>query len=633
MASANIADGAVTNAKLDLTALDARYSVPGGALALGTYYLDDFTGTDDQKMTAALTALFAAGGGTIVLSARAHSFANQWATSYSAAVVTAVRIAGAGVAFNGAYRAASGATTTTFTYAGAGAAMCDFQHIGTIEITGIQFKQANTGKPFVLVTNAVPNIHDCVFSGGATGTSCATDAIYLGGTSTVIGSGDGAPYQGYQGDVRRNFFDGIRACVKVRTFANAVRIQGNTVPITCGTGNVFSVTDAAMTAGSGVLTSASTPFTAAMIGQPVFVAGAGPSAQGGLLAATISAFMSSGQVTLSAAATSTVFGATAAAPVTGAFELNQTSGAAQLSGILLEGNLIESSHYPVSIILRGATSNMLLGNSFWDATPATLGAVYCDAQSQGNMIIGVTELGGAPGLLEDYPGFNLIIDPAVGHARCQLAGNQVLTWLVADSRGGIALGPQSGPADITLQRAQAVALLTFLNNNGYLRVVANANGSGMFGGRVNGAAYDAVQFSTNGSGQGQILLGTGAASPSTVLQYLGAGLFGPGGTVAWMAYGGERWRAATAVANNTALAASRVISCDATAGNITQTLTHGNDGEVHTVIKTDASANTITVVSTGSKTINGAASYVLSAQWQKATFMYSAAAGQWLVVA
>src|ERR1039457_3034172 len=56
--------------------------------ALSEFALDNFTGTDDQKMTAALAAVFAAGGGTIILAARAHTFANQWSTSYSAGVVT-----------------------------------------------------------------------------------------------------------------------------------------------------------------------------------------------------------------------------------------------------------------------------------------------------------------------------------------------------------------------------------------------------------------------------------------------------------------------------------------------------------------------------------------------------------------
>jgi len=188
-------------------------------------------------MTAALTALFAAtpAGGTIILAPRAYSCSLQsWATAYSAGVATAVKIQGAGAGFNGAWGAPEGATTVTFTYSGSGAAMMDFQHIGTIEICGIQFIQANTGKPFLLTTNATPNLHDNVWSGGGTGVTCATDAIVLGGTGTTVGSGDTAPYQGYQGDIYRNFFDGIRRPVLFQEYANSVQVHGNTISLTCG---------------------------------------------------------------------------------------------------------------------------------------------------------------------------------------------------------------------------------------------------------------------------------------------------------------------------------------------------------------------------------------------------------------
>lgn len=201
----------------------------------GVYYLDSYTGTDDTKMTSAMTALFAAGGGTIVLSPRAHTFANQWTTTYSAGLATAVKILGAGAAYNGAWGTPTGATTVTFTYSSTGVACMDFQHIGSIELDGVQFKSANVGVPLFFTSNATPNVHDCVWSGGATGTSCATDAIILGGTTGSVGSGDTDAYQGYAGAVYRNFFDGIRRIVKLQTFANGVQIYGNTVSSTCGT--------------------------------------------------------------------------------------------------------------------------------------------------------------------------------------------------------------------------------------------------------------------------------------------------------------------------------------------------------------------------------------------------------------
>ena len=234
--SASIIVSAAGNGQAGVTISPGGLPGPAGQSVPGAYYLDDYTGSDDAKMTAALAALFAAtpAGGTIVLSPRAYTFANQWATSYSAGVVTAVKIQGAGVAFNGAWGTPSAATVCTFTYSGAGAAMTDWQHIGTIEITGIQFKQANTGIPFVLLTNATPNIHDNVFSGGGSGTSCTTDAIIFGGTGSTTGAGDTAKYNGYQGRVYGNLFDGIRRIAVFQTSANSVEISANTVSSTCG---------------------------------------------------------------------------------------------------------------------------------------------------------------------------------------------------------------------------------------------------------------------------------------------------------------------------------------------------------------------------------------------------------------
>ena len=207
---------------------------PASNTALNTWALDSFTGTDDQKMTSALAAWSAAGNGKIILGARAHTFASQWATTYSAGVAQGLIIEGAGVAYNGAWGTPSAATTCTFTYSGGGAACMDFQHIGTIELTGIQFKSANGGIPLFQTTNATPNIHDSIFSGGGSGLSCATDAIYLGGTGTSTGSGDTAKYNAYAGAVYRNFFDGIRRAVLFQTAANAITVTGNTVSKSCG---------------------------------------------------------------------------------------------------------------------------------------------------------------------------------------------------------------------------------------------------------------------------------------------------------------------------------------------------------------------------------------------------------------
>lgn len=213
----------------------ARARAAEALISGGRYYLDAYSGTDDQKFAAALAALLAASpaGGTIVLGPRAHTFANQWATPYTGVAIP-IRVEGAGVAYNGNWTAPAAATTATFTYSGSGAAMMDFQHIGTAELVGIQFKQANTGKPFCLFTNATPKIRHCAFSGGGNGGSCVTDVVLLGGTGITVGAGDSAPFQGYGGIIEENFFDGVRKHVVFGSFANGVQVLNNTGSATCG---------------------------------------------------------------------------------------------------------------------------------------------------------------------------------------------------------------------------------------------------------------------------------------------------------------------------------------------------------------------------------------------------------------
>lgn len=213
----------------------------GGGTNPGVFSLDDYTGSDDARWASALADLTAAGGGTIELAARAHAFSAQWATAYNAGVALYVGVKGQGAAYNGAWGSPGGATTVTFTYGGAAAAPMDFQHLGTIEIQGIWFKQANGSKPFMLVTNPAPKIHGNVFSGGGTGTGCTTDGILLGGTGTGIGGGDTAIFQGAGGFIEQNAFDGIRRIVVFQNGAIGVQFSGNLASPTCGS----SATDGA----------------------------------------------------------------------------------------------------------------------------------------------------------------------------------------------------------------------------------------------------------------------------------------------------------------------------------------------------------------------------------------------------
>ena len=78
------------------------------------------------------------------------------------------------------------------------------------------------------------------------------------------------------------------------------------------------------------------------------------------------------------------------------------------------------------------------------------------------------------------------------------------------------------------------------------------------------------------------------------------------------------------VANYTAVVGDEIIEADATAGALNVTLPDVNlfSGRKLTVVKVDNAANDVGIVTPGSETINGAADWDLTAQWEKVT-LYS----------
>ena len=239
----------ITSDDLPLSQLDLRYAPYGSSGAatfgstaalnatLGTYALDSYAGTDDQKMTSALSAVFTAGGGTIVLSARAHTFANQWATTYNAGTVTPLRIPGRGArnATSTGHRPMRASRRHPCPMPAPASRGWTSGTSGIIEISGIMFTDSGgSAVPFFLTTNPTPNIHDNAFAGSATGQSCFQDAILLGGTGTTPGGSATAPFQGYGASIRRNYFTGIRRAVTLQAAANGVVVRDNLIAIKCG---------------------------------------------------------------------------------------------------------------------------------------------------------------------------------------------------------------------------------------------------------------------------------------------------------------------------------------------------------------------------------------------------------------
>jgi hypothetical protein len=442
------------------------------ASRLGTVFLDQYAGTDDQKMALALAAVIAAGSGTIQLSPRSHTFANQWSTSYSGSARYAIRITGTGGPPHGASEGTpSGATVCNLAYAGAGAARTDFQHAGSIEIDHILFKDSGgSAVPFFQTTNAQPYLHDNYYVGSATGQSCFQDALYMGGLSTAAGAGDTAPFQAYEGVVERCSFYGIRTCGWARTYANNVVFRDCLVDFSCGSPNLIAVTDGAMTAASAVLTCAtSAPFTSAMVGQAVLVAGAGAAIQGSLLVAVITVYTSASQVTLSCAASATVSAAAVTAPTAAAFQIGSSAANGGVEAVVIDDCCIETTGYAVGVLLQQSKGNAVTASSFWDGVAnVSLASVVCVNGSSANTFIipENNQPNGVPAWASEFAGTSagqdVVIAPYGTVPLMQLPGLTLQgshpLMLLGNSSGtpglaaGISFGPPGGPADSQVMR-------------------------------------------------------------------------------------------------------------------------------------------------------------------------------------
>jgi hypothetical protein len=76
---------------------------------------------------------------------------------------------------------------------------------------------------------------------------------------------------------------------------------------------------------------------------------------------------------------------------------------------------------------------------------------------------------------------------------------------------------------------------------------------------------------------------------------------------------------------------SGLVECNATSGAFTVNLPSiaSATGRIYTFVKTDASANAVTLDGSGSETINGATTYSLPSQFNRVTIQ--AGASQWFV--
>lgn len=203
----------------------------------GVFLLDGYSGTDDQKMAAALTDWHAAGGGTILLAPRAHTFASQWAIPNDGANPPnqkSLQIKGSGASHHGSGGSPSGGTIVDFT-AATGPAKIDSRGHGLLCIEHITFRDTSGGtNPFIQVTNTTLQVESCEFFGSKDRTACDQDAIVLGGGTRNTDNTDTGKYDGYGSSIVDCFFDHIRRCVWFRPGANNVIVRDNTIWNHCG---------------------------------------------------------------------------------------------------------------------------------------------------------------------------------------------------------------------------------------------------------------------------------------------------------------------------------------------------------------------------------------------------------------
>lgn len=214
----------------------------------------------------------------------------------------------------------------------------------------------------------------------------------------------------------------------------------------------------------------------------------------------------------------------------------------------------------------------------------------------------------------------------------------------ADAHGSVALGQNArgnGLASTAVgQGAQASADAVALGRSaaadgedsiaiGTITLVTAQGATGVgHGTRVEGIRATALGEDATAMNDDSTALGTGASTTKTNQVMLGHD-----GDVTTMPGGVEV--AVNRVSANYTMdgpANDRVILADAGAGAVTVTLiaAAGNEGRVVTIKKVDASANAVTIDGSGTETIDGAATQVLSAQYEDITVVCDGTA--WFII-
>lgn len=201
--------------------------------------------TDDTAaINAAICAGAAAGGATIHFPVGTYLVTGQLTVPFEGTppLQKPIHLRGVGAHFPGGAAGLGangprGGSVIDLRYAGRYGKILTLGH-GLLEIDGLTFVDgAGTTTAFIYTTNTTLHIHGNGFFGSKTGTLCDQDVIVLGGTVERFGEADPTHgFQGYGTVIERNYFDRIRRAVWLRTFANGVVIQGNTIWANSGSG-------------------------------------------------------------------------------------------------------------------------------------------------------------------------------------------------------------------------------------------------------------------------------------------------------------------------------------------------------------------------------------------------------------
>lgn len=212
-----------------------QYSHGGGSSAgifssaLSYGCIGDGATNNDTCLTAALTALNAAGGGTLYFPCGVYRINSQIVIPNSAGspspTQTNIRLTGAGGGPNWYANYTGACARLDLRYASTGAKIETLGR-GTLMIDRLTLQDGGSSNstPFLHTTNTTLGIDGVTFIGT---TNVTQDAIVLGGTVAAITSDTTGAFQGYGTVINANTFTKLNRGVYARTWANSVAITNN----------------------------------------------------------------------------------------------------------------------------------------------------------------------------------------------------------------------------------------------------------------------------------------------------------------------------------------------------------------------------------------------------------------------